>query len=126
MTWSHGKFYWNELNTRDVEASKRFFAATLGWTFEGMPSQGGFTYWLAKVDGDMVAGLMPIDGPQFSEVPESWLGYIAVDDVDARVKKATAAGGKVMREPFDIPGVGRIAILLDSRGAAIGLMTPAS
>ena len=30
-----------------------------------------------------------------------------------------------MREPFDIPGVGRIAILLDSRGAAIGMITPA-
>ena len=46
-------------------------------------------------------------------------------DVAARVKTATAAGGKVMREPFDIPGVGRIAILMDSRGTAIGLMTPA-
>ena len=55
---------------------------------------------------------------------KSWLGYIAVDDVDARSKKATAAGGKVMREPFDIAGVGRIAILMDSRGVAIGLMTP--
>jgi len=30
-----------------------------------------------------------------------------------------------MREPFDIQGVGRIAILVDSRGVAIGLMTPA-
>jgi hypothetical protein len=54
------------------------------------------------------------------------MGYIAVDDVDARCKKAAASGGKVMREPFDIPNVGRIAILTDSRGVAIGLMTPAS
>jgi uncharacterized protein len=124
MAWTHGKFYWNELMTRDVEASKRFFEATLGWTFEGMPMPHG-TYWLAKVGGEPIAGFMPLDGPQFTGVPEAWLGYIAVDDVDARAKKANAAGGKVMREPFDVPDVGRIAILLDARGVAIGLMTPA-
>jgi predicted enzyme related to lactoylglutathione lyase len=125
--WSHGKFYWNELMTRDVEASKKFFGDALGWTFESMPTPaGGGTYWIAKAGDEPAAGLFPIGGEQFAQVPEAWLGYIAVDDVDARVKKATKAGGKVMREPFDIPGVGRIAILLDSRGAAIGMMTPAA
>jgi predicted enzyme related to lactoylglutathione lyase len=126
MAWRHGEFNWNELMTRDVEASKRFFEATLGWTFDAMPSMGGGTYWIAKAGGEMVGGLMPLEGPQFAGVPESWMGYIAVDDVDARCKKAAASGGKVMREPFDIPNVGRIAILTDSRGVAIGLMTPAS
>ena len=124
--WSHGKFNWNELMSRDAEASKKFFAATLGWSFDAMPNPNGGTYWIAKAGGEPVAGIFPIDSPNFASVPEAWLGYIAVDDVDARVKKATAAGDKVMREPFDIPGVGRIAILTDSRGTAIGLMTPAS
>ena len=31
--WSHGNFYWNELMTRDAEAAKKFYGATLGWTF---------------------------------------------------------------------------------------------
>jgi len=124
--WSHGKFYWNELITRDVEASKKFFGDTLGWTYDNMPTpQGGGTYWIAKAAGEPVGGMFPIDGPAFAQVPEAWLAYIAVDDVDARVKKATAAGGKVMRAPFDVPNVGRIAIVIDSRGAAIGIMTPA-
>ena len=39
------------------------------------------------------------------------MSYLAVDDVDARVKKAQAAGAKLMRPIFDVPGVGRIAIL---------------
>ena len=30
-----------------------------------------------------------------------------------------------MREPFDVPGTGRIAILKEPGGAAIGWMTPA-
>jgi predicted enzyme related to lactoylglutathione lyase len=124
--WSHGKFYWNELMTRDAEASKKFFGETLGWTYEKMPtSQGSGTYWIAKAGGEPVGGMFPIDGPAFAPLAEAWLSYIAVDDVDARFKKAIKAGGKAMREPFDVPGVGRIAILTDARGTAIGLMTPA-
>ena len=53
------------------------------------------------------------------------MAYIAVDDVDARVKKATKAGAKVMKPAFDVPGVGRIVILLEPGGAGIGWMTPA-
>ena len=52
------------------------------------------------------------------------MSYLAVDDVDARVKKATAAGAKLMRPIFDIPGVGRIAILTEPGGAGIGWITP--
>jgi predicted enzyme related to lactoylglutathione lyase len=44
------------------------------------------------------------------------MSYLAVDDIDARLIKAKAAGATVMREPFDVPGVGRIAILREGRG----------
>jgi predicted enzyme related to lactoylglutathione lyase len=46
-------------------------------------------------------------------------------DVDARLKKAVAGGASVIREPFDVEGVGRIAILREPGGAAVGWMTPA-
>jgi predicted enzyme related to lactoylglutathione lyase len=52
------------------------------------------------------------------------MSYLAVDDVDARVKKAQGAGAKLMRPIFDVPGVGRIAILSEPGGAGIGWMTP--
>ena len=126
MTWSHGKFHWNELMTRDVARAKKFYADALGWSFEAMPMDGGTTYWLAKMDGEPVGGLFDISGPEYKGVPESWMPYIAVDDVNARVKKATKAGAKVMKPAFDVPGVGRIVILLEPGGAGIGWMTPAS
>jgi uncharacterized protein len=126
MTWSHGTFYWNELMTRDVEQAKKFYAATLGWSFSSMPMPGGGTYWLAEADGTPVAGLFEISAPESKGAPESWMAYIAVDDVDARVKKATKAGARVMKEAFDVPGVGRIAMLLEPGGAGIGWMTPAN
>jgi len=61
----------------------------------------------------------------FEGLPEGWLGFIAVDDVDARVGKATRAGATLMRPVFDVPNVGRIAILREPGGAGIGWMTPA-
>jgi uncharacterized protein len=108
MPWSHGKFYWNELMTRDVERTKKFYADTMGWSFDAMPMGGGTTYWIAKMGGESVGGMFDISGPDYKGVPEGWMPYIAVDDVDA----------------FDVPGVGRIAILTQPGGAGIGWMTP--
>jgi predicted enzyme related to lactoylglutathione lyase len=68
--------------------------------------------------------MFPMVKPELRDVPEQWVSYIAVDDVDARVKKATAGGAKVMHEAFDIPGVGRIAALVDNSGAMICFITP--
>ena len=125
MPTPHGKFYWNELMTRDVEKAKKFYAEAMGWSFEAMPGDGG-TYWIAKMGNEPVGGLFDISGREYQGVPESWIPYIAVDDVDARVKKATKAGAKVMKPAFEVPGVGRIVMLLEPGGAGIGWMTPAS
>ena len=121
---SHGTFCWNELMTRDVERAKRFYGDTIGWSFEAMEMPGGGTYWCAMQDGKPIAGLFPLTGPEFDGVPESWMSYLAVDDVDARVAKAVKAGAKLMKPMFEVPGVGRIAILMEPGGAGIGWMTP--
>jgi uncharacterized protein len=121
---AHGHFHWNELVTRDVEKAKKFYGDTIGWTFDGMPMPDG-TYWVAKMGDKVVGGLFPIGGPQWEGVPEHWMSYLAVDDVDARAKKAVAAGAKLMRPAFDIPGVGRIAILTEPGGAGVGWITVA-
>jgi predicted enzyme related to lactoylglutathione lyase len=122
--FTHGHFYWNELMTRDAERDKNFYSAALGWSFEGMPMPDG-TYWVAKVGDKPVGGLFSIAGAQYAGVPECWMAYIAVDDVDARVKKAQTLGATLMKPIFDVPGVGRIAVLREPGGAGIGWMTPA-
>jgi predicted enzyme related to lactoylglutathione lyase len=121
---AHGHFHWNELLTRDVERSKRFYGDVIGWTFEAMPAPDGATYWIASMGGHPVAGLFSTNRPGFEQLPEAWMSYLAVDDVDARVKKAVAAGAKLMRPIFDVPHVGRIAILTEPGGAGVGWMTP--
>jgi predicted enzyme related to lactoylglutathione lyase len=123
--WLHGSFHWNELMTRDVERAKRFYQDTIGWSFESMPMPDGRTYWCAMMDGKPVAGLFPLDSPEFEGVPESWMSYLAVDDLDKCIAKAIQAGAKLMKPIFEVPGVGRIAILMEPGGAGVGWMTPA-
>ena len=125
MSNSHGTFHWNELMARDIAAAKKFYADTIGWTYDGMPMPGGQTYWVAKMGDQPVAGLFDISGPDYKAVPDGWMPYLAVDDVDARTKKAVAAGARVMTPAFDVPGVGRIVILMEPGGAGVGWITPA-
>lgn len=124
--WSHGNFCWNELMTRDAKRARKFYEDTIGWRFEPMPMEGGQTYWCAMSGTKPVAGMFSLDGPEFDGVPESWMSYLAVDDVDKRVEKAIKAGAKLMKPIFDVPGVGRIAILMQPGGAGVGWMTPAN
>ncbi len=119
----HGTFYWNELMTRDTRKAREFYGNTLGWTFSEMPMEEDF-YILANLGERSVAGIFPMSGPQFEGVPEHWISYIAVDNIDERLELAAAHGGEVIRPPFDVPGIGRIAILKDSGGAVQGWMTP--
>ena len=121
----HGMFHWNELMTSDVEAAKEFYGETVGWTFDEFPMATGL-YWVAMQDGKPAGGIMDMQGVAPEGTPPHWFSYLAVDDVDARTARVAEAGGTVMREPFDVPSVGRIAIVQDKTGARIGWITPAN
>lgn len=41
---NHGKFWWNELVAKDVEASKSFYKDVVGWEYDAMPMPGGSVY----------------------------------------------------------------------------------
>jgi uncharacterized protein len=123
----HGTFVWNELATRDVEAAKAFYAATLGWTFEELALPDG-PYWVAKSGDAPVGGIGGMEtGSLHPNAAESyWFGFIEVDDVDARLADAVARGATVLRAAEDVPGVGRVAVLRDPTGGAIGWLTAPS
>ena len=53
-----------------------------------------------------------------------WFAYVAVTDLSTALARATTGGGQVVREPWDVPGVGRIAIVNDNAGNTMGWMTP--
>ena len=120
----HGTFHWNELMTGDVEKAKTFFSQTIGWSFNEMPMPEG-TYWVAMLGDKPVGGIMSMQGIVPEGTPPHWISYLAVDDIDVRLAKVVPAGGEIKREPFDVPSVGRIAIVQDASGAVMGWITPA-
>ena len=120
----HGFFHWNELMTHNVDAAKEFYANTLGWSYDAFPMDNG-TYWVAMAGGRPAAGIMSMEGVNPPDTPPHWFAHIAVDDIDARVAKVADAGGQVLRQPFDVPKVGRVAIVQDTTGAMMGWITPA-
>ena len=66
-----------------------------------------------------------MNGPDCTHLPHHWISFIEVNDVNARVAKAETAGANILRPPFEVPDVGRIAILEYPTGAAVGWMSSA-
>ncbi|WP_454761612.1 VOC family protein [Caulobacter segnis] len=114
-------FCWFELVTTDAKAAGDFYKAVIGWTTE-MSSGPAGPYTIFKAAGDIhVGGMLEMQGMQ-----PGWLGYIAVNDVDAFAKKVEAAGGQVHKVPQDIPDVGRFAVVADPQGAMFVLFKDTS
>ncbi len=122
----HGRFIWYELITPDMAGAKRFYGDLLGWTAQDMPPMpGAEPYSVMSADGNGVAGMMNLGEPmKAAGMPPNWTGYVCVDDCDAAAAKVKSLGGSVMREPLDIPGIGRFAIVADPAGAVFAIMKP--
>ena len=121
-TRQHGTFAWNELATSDPERAMEFFRRTLGWTFEEFSLEEG-PYWVASADGTPVCGIGNMATGAVAAAEPYWFGFIEVDDIDRRIEMARSEGAAILRPPHDVPGVGRVAVVRDPTGAAIGWMT---
>ncbi|MEM1161080.1 MAG: VOC family protein [Pseudomonadota bacterium] len=122
---SHGSIHWSELCCQNVDAAKAYYAQTCGWTMADMPMPTG-TYTVCSLNDQPVAGIMDIAELDVPDMMPHWMTYLAVDDIDKVCADAPAGGATVMRAPFDVPGVGRIAMIKDPGGAVVGMMTPAA
>ena len=120
---AHGSFIWYELLTPDPVAAKKFYDAVVGWNIEAQPS-GEMDYrMISRADGGLAGGVMRLtDEMREHGARPTWLGYIAVDDVDASVTSIEQNGGKALMPAFDIPDIGRIALVADPQGVPFYVM----
>ncbi|MBI1752744.1 MAG: VOC family protein [Acidobacteria bacterium] len=116
-----GAFCWYELTTRAVEASIAFYTGLFGWTAREWPMDFG-TYTLFMRGEEAVAGLMPMGDPEWEGIPNHWMPYVGVADVDERFAAAPGLGGSGCVPPTDIPEVGRFAVVADPTGGVISLL----
>ena len=123
MRNGHGTPIWYELLTTDPDASGEFYRQAIGWTIGPKPSEGPDYRMLVTADGSNVGGMMSLDPAMVAGgARPTWLFYIGVDDVDATVARITAAGGSIHLPAFDMPGVGRLAMVADPQGNTFYVM----
>ena len=111
------------INADDLDATRRFYEAVLGWTFTEWGPPGFLQIRPGEDPGGEVIGALQ---ERRELVPGTrTVGYectFAVEDVQAVLRAATAAGGKVLMEPFTIPGVGELVWVEDPAGNPFGAM----
>ena len=126
MAEDRGAFVWYELMTPDPAGAQVFYREVVGWEIdaagESLPN-GGEYRMIRRSDGKEQGGLFTLSG-EMTANPPGWLGYIHVPDVDAAVARIVEAGGELHMPAFDMPGVGRMAMVGDPQGALFYLMTP--
>jgi predicted enzyme related to lactoylglutathione lyase len=118
---SAGHFVWNELPSKDPEASVSFYSQIGGFTSSKMDMGGMGTYHVLESGGQGRAGIM---AQQMPGAPHAWLPYVHVASADQTADKAKRLGATIVVPPTQIPNVGRFAIFVDAQGAATGILQP--
>jgi len=112
-----GTMCWNELSTRDVDASLAFYETVFGLTAQRSPEYNEF-----KLGDRVVGGCMPMPEMMPAEVPAHWLPYFAVEDTDAAIAKAESLGAAIVAGPMEAGEVGRFCVLSDPMGAVFAVI----
>jgi hypothetical protein len=106
-----------ELWSENPERVSDFYRKVFDWEIRHIP---GMNYHLVETGGTggINGGIMtPKKGPW----PGKLAFYIDVDDIDAYGEKIQKAGGKVVIEKVDVPGVGQFSLFEDPDGRVLGM-----
>jgi predicted enzyme related to lactoylglutathione lyase len=111
-----GTVSWNQLETRDLDAARRFYTAVFGYRWEDVDTgQGGPPYATFAVQDRPVGGALQMDDNWPAEIPAHWMAYFAVADTDQAVATVQRLGGSVQMPGMDSP-YGRFAVVSDPQG----------
>jgi predicted enzyme related to lactoylglutathione lyase len=119
-----------EMPYENHERLAKFYSNVFGWEMQKLGKEMG-DYVLASTtetdENQMVKTPGNINGgffPKSPEVPPYPSVVIAVDDVKAAMQQIRDAGGKVLGEPQDIPGIGLWVSFNDTEGNRVSILQP--
>ena len=114
-----GTVTWRDLTVQNAEQVRDFYVKVVGWSFDEF--EGDF-FMKPPGEDEAVASICHATGPS-SNLPPQWLLYIAVDDLDERIRTCLTVGGTVIDGPRRL-GAGRFCVVRDPAGAAVALFQP--
>ena len=121
MVNSLGRFVWYELSTTDVRAAAAFYTKVMGWGAwnASVPGRPCILFSDGKAAVSALTQL-PDDARAMGAKP-SWIGYVAVNDVDATAERVKRLGGAVHVPPTNVSDISRFSIFADPQAARLAL-----
>jgi predicted enzyme related to lactoylglutathione lyase len=121
-----------EMPYQNRERMITFYESVFGWRTEALGEEMGNYVVVTTAEADVKPGAPrgAIGGgffPRKDDWPAQYPSIvIAVDDIQASMKKLANAGGEVLGEPMEIPGIGLYVSFFDTEGNRISLLQPAA
>jgi predicted enzyme related to lactoylglutathione lyase len=120
INYLHGMPCWVDTWQHDAAAARDFYEAAFGWRIEA-PAPPEDAYLRASLGGLAVAGIGQLPA---GSGPPVWSMYVNVSDVEGATEAILQAGGQALIGPRDVAAEGRMAIVTDATGVALGLWEP--
>lgn len=119
----NGSFIWYEHLANDPKKAIHFYTQVVGWKTQPFAEDNNYVMWVGE-QGPL-GGVMKLpDEATKMGAPPNWMAHVQVENVDKTASLAKKLGGKVYKDPSDIPTVGRFAVIADPQGAVISIFTP--
>jgi predicted enzyme related to lactoylglutathione lyase len=119
-----------EMPADDRERMAKFYAEVFGWQTQMLGAEMGDYVVVTTIESDDNGPKQPgaINGGFYPKKPDWPAQYpsvvIAVEDIDESMRAVADAGGKVLGEPMDIPGIGRYVSFYDTEGNRVSMLKP--
>ncbi len=120
-----------EMPYEDPDRLVKFYEQAFGWQMQKLGQEMGDYITATTTETDenrMIKTPGNINGGFFPRKPDWPAQYpsvvIAVDDLAKAMRKVSDAGGKVLGEPTEIPGVGNYVSFMDTEGNRVSILQP--
>jgi hypothetical protein len=120
-----------EMPAEDRKRMADFYTKVFGWKTQALGEDMGNYVLATTIDSDEMGRPREpgaINGGFFQKTDDKSSQYpsvvIAVEDIKEHMKKVETAGGKVLGEPWDIPGVGLYVSFFDTEGNRVSMLQP--
>jgi predicted enzyme related to lactoylglutathione lyase len=116
-----GDWIWSSLVTSVPDRDAAFYQTLLGLSVFDLDGAQEAQHFMVASDNYARASINPLP-PNLANAKPYWLSYVRVPDVAQAAAQATSLGGKIVLSPRVDRHGGKIAIVVDPQGAAVGLM----
>ena len=119
-----------EMPAENRQRMADFYTKSFGWKTQMLGKDMENYVVATTTESDEEGPKKPgaINGGFFTKTDDMPAQYpsvvVSVDDIKKSMKKVTEAGGKVLGEPMEIPGIGQYVSFFDTEGNRVSMLQP--